>query len=934
MGSNINVSITADVADLTAKLAITKAELKAASKELNDFAAAAKGSGTGQMSAEMLAAGDNVAKLQSKVALLSGELKSVRSAASGVEAVTSGAKEAGAAMEGLHGGTSGVVRELLTLGREGASGNFHRMAGSATILVQRLGLLEAILSPVGVGLIALTAATVGVAYEMAQGVEDVTTFKNAIAGTGNAANLTASQYQVMSQDIAAHMHISLGAARDLELQLVRSGKVGSASMELMIDDAAKLGAALGEKPAEALKTLEGLTDDVSKKAAELNEQTHFLTAAQYAEIKAMEETGDKAGAASVAFQDLQVHLKNVNTTATGLSWVFQELSSHIDDGIEKMRRWGREIQGVGTEDDKLKDLMDERGTIKLRTDFTAGKIDSLDKQISDLKAKIAAEGSNQAGADQANQGKISRLNTYGHHETQLDTDTAAQKALVLDLADAQTKLNAARNSGNAKAIAEAETLLKQTQAAKQGADIAVKEDEKRVAGPKGPKPKDAGAADFENELKDAEFTIKSQTGDWSKDMQDFEVGFWKRKLDAAKEGTAAYREVLTKFEDAQLAAGQHAAEQKQRIGEDDITTGLDVQKSGIGGQRAGVEADFEASKISAQEKYELLSDLAAREAQDEIDAQEKKKALYANDVVAVHTAADEELRIRATLAAQIDQLERQLTEDKKKEENARLEAAKKAAEEEEKLHRKAAEAWKGANQEIMNSENTLVSGILSGRESMAQIALEIGHNLVEKEIENDLHYLTEKTLMNAEGLASDQATAKGGLLVELLSLGQKKAAVVSTNSAVTASDATASAAQIATQSQQVKANAGTAASGAYAAMSSIPVVGPVLAPVAAAAVYAGAMAFGGFEKGIDSVPRDMVAMIHQGERVVPRYENDAFSKVAANIGGAGGSGSKTIHNHYSPTIHAPASSGISDMLEDHGHELLTWLGKQQRKGKF
>jgi TP901 family phage tail tape measure protein len=67
------------------------------------------------------------------------------------------------------------------------------------------------------------------------------------------------------------------------------------------------------------------------------------------------------------------------------------------------------------------------------------------------------------------------------------------------------------------------------------------------------------------------------------------------------------------------------------------------------------------------------------------------------------------------------------------------------------------------------------------------------------------------------------------------------------------------------------ANAVKAATGAWSSTVGIPIVGPVLAPIAAAGAFAGVMAFGmpSAAGGWDEVPRDSLAMVHKKEMVLP-----------------------------------------------------------------
>jgi hypothetical protein len=118
------------------------------------------------------------------------------------------------------------------------------------------------------------------------------------------------------------------------------------------------------------------------------------------------------------------------------------------------------------------------------------------------------------------------------------------------------------------------------------------------------------------------------------------------------------------------------------------------------------------------------------------------------------------------------------------------------------------------------------------------------------------------------------------------------------------------------------AHAKSAASGAASAVSSIPFVGPALAPIAAAAVFAGAMAF---DNGTDRVPGvgrgDIVpSMLSPGEGVVPGGVMDGLRNVARN-GGFDQHPSMTVH--VRPTYHVSTidGDGMRATLEKHTDQL-------------
>src|ERR1700722_5786127 len=134
MPNNIAVGISVDVADLTAKRAILSSELKAATKDLNDFANTARTSGmTDELRASMLASADAVGKLKAQVVAVTAEMKTAGTASVGFGAsIKNAMKGATEEIEGIRGLVSGFGEALLAVFAVGAIGGFaEKMAKTA-----------------------------------------------------------------------------------------------------------------------------------------------------------------------------------------------------------------------------------------------------------------------------------------------------------------------------------------------------------------------------------------------------------------------------------------------------------------------------------------------------------------------------------------------------------------------------------------------------------------------------------------------------------------------------------------------------------------------------------------------------------------------------------------------------------------------------------
>lgn len=122
-----------------------------------------------------------------------------------------------------------------------------------------------------------------------------------------------------------------------------------------------------------------------------------------------------------------------------------------------------------------------------------------------------------------------------------------------------------------------------------------------------------------------------------------------------------------------------------------------------------------------------------------------------------------------------------------------------------------------------------------------------------------------------------------------------------TNAQKIASDQAASATQlatgVATNVSLAESYAAVAAAAAAASAAAIPITGWAIAPGAAAAIYASTSAYAAmaaFETGTGYVPRDGVAMLHEGEAVIPAPTVDELR----GGGGGGNDLSITQNNHF------------------------------------
>ena len=431
MANNIAVRVTADVADLTAKMAVARADLTLTTKALNDLAKQSQATGmTTELKASLLAAGDAAAKAKNTVSLYSNELRKLAPA-----------------LDGVTHASAGVTREVLVMGRELARGNFNRMAGSATILAGRLG----ILTPAVLGTAAVVAAIVAplAAFAVAaeQGADELGKFQGAMEATNGYAGVTISQLQNMSRTMAAFAHDSIGTATESLMSLAASGKFSGQTLLLVGEDAAKMGQLTGENADKFIEQFEKMGEGVSKFALEYQNKYHQLTLAQYEYIRQLEEQGDKEGAERALAQDVYNYLGQQAPQQLGyLERAWHSLRDAVSEAWDEMKAVGRnsnqdQLDTLNSQLDNMKRFAAEQranGATPSAGDQKA--IANLEAQKRGIEGREAAEQRSASARSAAARAQTDGINAAAQLGKQFEDSRSSGEKLHKTIRDINTEL--------------------------------------------------------------------------------------------------------------------------------------------------------------------------------------------------------------------------------------------------------------------------------------------------------------------------------------------------------------------------------------------------------------------------------------------------------------------------------------------------------------
>lgn len=232
--------------------------------------------------------------------------------------------------------TSGVTSEIMVMGREAASGNFSRLAGSFTRFLSLAGALELLLNPLTLSIVAVGGAMLEVAKQNER-------MNEALVMTGNYAGITTDQLHTMAQAATAG-GATFNTAAEAVTTLAATGRLTGDEIENLGRTTADAATYTSTSVKQMVDEFTKLAEEPVKASVKLNDQYHYLTVATYDQIVALEKQGDATGAAQVAVEAfshaMDERTKEIAANEGIILKGWRDIKGAINDAIEAVGSFG------------------------------------------------------------------------------------------------------------------------------------------------------------------------------------------------------------------------------------------------------------------------------------------------------------------------------------------------------------------------------------------------------------------------------------------------------------------------------------------------------------------------------------------------------------------------------------------------------------------
>ncbi|MGJ8524038.1 Chromosome partition protein Smc [Carnimonas sp. R-84981] len=328
----------------------------------------------------------------------------------------------------------------------GGLGNAARGVGIA---------LRGMINPFTIGATVIGAAGVA-AY---QGANELNDLNKALIDTGQFSDSASGKLSVMANRIANASNVTRGQAIGALTEVVNNGKIAQDQYGRVAQAALDYSRASGQSLSEIVDQYASLQGTPTQSIEKLNERLHFLTAAEYQEISALEQSGNTMAATQKATEALaRVHEQRTAQMveqAGYLERAWHSVASAISEAWDGLKNIGRPVglqDQIKVIDKSISELNPTREMLYKVAHGGKSLRDELEKQKQSLiKTMDASQVGDTAntfiqGIQDSGNKAISTLN-----ELSKSTESYADKVARVTR-ETKEQINAARAAG--KAISE------------------------------------------------------------------------------------------------------------------------------------------------------------------------------------------------------------------------------------------------------------------------------------------------------------------------------------------------------------------------------------------------------------------------------------------------------------------------------------------------
>ncbi|HDK7395077.1 TPA: phage tail length tape measure family protein, partial [Cronobacter sakazakii] len=244
-----------------------------------------------------------------------------------------------------------------------------------------------------------------------QGRKESEEFNKQLILTGNYAGKTAGQLSDLAR-VISRSGFTQGAAADALSKVTGSGKFSGEELEAVTRAALAMQQNVGQSVDQTIRAFEKLKEAPTAASAELNSQMHYLTAAQFEYISALERRGDKEAAAAAAARlyseamgkrakEVVDNLGYIERAASSVAKVSKNMWDELlnlgrNDGSasEQLRKLQERIQRslqLGKRESEIGDLREEERNLKFVIASQKGYTEAIKEQKKVSEEAITAQ---------------------------------------------------------------------------------------------------------------------------------------------------------------------------------------------------------------------------------------------------------------------------------------------------------------------------------------------------------------------------------------------------------------------------------------------------------------------------------------------------------------------------------------------------------------